>query len=432
MLFPNLEPKIGLERSVPYSERMMKAYRIAVLVVVLLGVGLWLHGQATKPSTAPSISPAAQSLLNDVKDAYGKLKSLELNGTVSINLDAAGEKSDEKASFSSSYQAPDKFRHEMKDDLLMVSNGEKAFIYKPDAKKYATLDPIKERAAAEDLPAPVGAQLQQQNPSLLLALVKDAGAELAADVNSVDVEPDAKIDGQDFKVLLLKGQGQQMRVSIDPQTKLIRRITSDVKDRLVERGVPQVNSALLTIDYSKVAADQNVDAAQFAWVPPADAILVKLQADAQGEGGEEAAMALVGKPAADFTLKDLDGKDVSFASLKGNVVVLDFWATWCGPCRASMPHLNALNNDLSPRGLKVYAIDQGETKSAVQEFLKAEKLTLPVLLDENSKVGELYKVSGIPQTVVIGKDGIIKKVIIGYGPGGEDELRKEVESAMKG
>jgi peroxiredoxin/outer membrane lipoprotein-sorting protein len=411
---------------------MMKAYKIAVLVVVLLGIGLWLHGQATQPSTAPTISPAAQSLLDDVKGAYGKLKSLELAGTVSINLDAAGEKSNDKASFTSSYQSPDKFRHEMKDDLLLVSNGEKAFIYKPDAKKYATIDPVKEKVASDELPAPVGSQLQQQNPSLLLAMVKDAGAELAADVSSVDVEPDAQIDGQNYKVLLLKGSGQQMRVYIDPQTNLVRRVTSDVRDRLLERGVPQVNAAMLTIDYTKTTPDQNVEPSQFAWAPPADAILVKLQADAQnGEGGDEAALALVGKPAPDFTLKDLDGKDVSFASLKGNVVVLDFWATWCGPCRASMPHLNTLYGDLSPRGLKVYAIDQGETKSAVQEFLKAEKLTLPVLLDENSKVGELYKVSGIPQTVVVGKDGIIKKVIIGYGPGGEDELRKAVESAMK-
>ena len=77
-------------------------------------------------------------------------------------------------------------------------------------------------------------------------------------------------------------------------------------------------------------------------------------------------------------------------------------------------------------------LDQSETKAAVEQYLAAEKLTLPVLMDETSKVGELYKVTGIPQTVVIGKDGVIRKVIIGYGPGGEDELRKEVEAAMRG
>jgi thiol-disulfide isomerase/thioredoxin len=163
--------------------------------------------------------------------------------------------------------------------------------------------------------------------------------------------------------------------------------------------VPQVNKFLVTIDYTKTSTDAGAvaDAGRFNWTPPSDAILVKIQPDAAGAGGggSEAALALVGKPAPDFTLKDLAGKDVTLASLKGSVVVLDFWATWCGPCRASMPHLNTLNKDLSGRGLKLYAVNESETKAAVEQYLTAEKLTgLPVLMDETSIVVNFTRLPG--------------------------------------
>src|SRR5439155_11487496 len=161
-----------------------------------------------------------------------------------------------------------------------------------------------------------------------------------------------------------------------------------------------------------------------------DATLIKQDSSDDDSGAPgEAATALVGKPAPDFTLPGLDDKPVALADLKGSVVVLDFWATWCGPCVASMPHLDKLYKEESPAGLKLYAINLQEDKVKVHKFTESKQLGLPVLLDSKGEVAKKYLVSGIPQTVVIGKDGLVKKVIVGFG-GDESELRAAVDAAI--
>jgi thiol-disulfide isomerase/thioredoxin len=144
------------------------------------------------------------------------------------------------------------------------------------------------------------------------------------------------------------------------------------------------------------------------------------------------AMALAGKPAPAFTLKDLEGKSVELGQLKGSVVVLDFWATWCGPCVQSLPHIAELSREQGPKGLKVFAVNQQEGEAEVKQFLSAHRdlNDLTVLLDSNGAVGAKYLANAIPETVVIGKDGVIKKVFVGAGPDTPQQLHAAVESAM--
>jgi peroxiredoxin len=149
--------------------------------------------------------------------------------------------------------------------------------------------------------------------------------------------------------------------------------------------------------------------------------------DESGHGA--AAAAMEGKPAPDFKLKAADGKDVSLADLKGSVVILDFWATWCGPCRASLPELDKIYTGLKGKGLKAYAVNLREEKDTVEKFVDQTKLGIPVLYDTEGQTADKYGVTGIPQTVVIGKDGNVKKVVVGSGT--HDIVRKAVEDALK-
>ena len=133
-------------------------------------------------------------------------------------------------------------------------------------------------------------------------------------------------------------------------------------------------------------------------------------------------------PAANFTLASLDGQNTSLSSLRGKVVVLDFWATWCPPCRRSLPHLQKMSADpeLKNKGLVVLAINQQEEVSKIRPFLEQEHYTFNVLRDTDGAVSRAYNVEGIPTTVIIGRDGNVRNVFVGFA----DESVKQVDDAV--
>lgn len=141
---------------------------------------------------------------------------------------------------------------------------------------------------------------------------------------------------------------------------------------------------------------------------------------------------LEGKPAPDFALKTLDGKDVKLSDMKGHVVVIDFWATWCPPCRESLPHLQALSVDKekADQGLVVWAVNAREKSDKVKEFLTTNKYTFTVPMDAGATMKE-YLVRGIPTTIIVGRDGTVKKAFVGFGPNSAEAMDKAIEAALK-
>jgi len=107
---------------------------------------------------------------------------------------------------------------------------------------------------------------------------------------------------------------------------------------------------------------------------------------------------------ADFTLTDLSGKSGTLKQLNGKVVVVNFWATWCPPCRKEMPDLEALYQQFKDQGLVILAISD-EDMGKVKPFVAQEKVTYPILLDPGRKVNELFQISGIPKTFVYDRNG---------------------------
>src|SRR6185503_2470845 len=123
------------------------------------------------------------------------------------------------------------------------------------------------------------------------------------------------------------------------------------------------------------------------------------------------------QPAAAFTLNDLGGRPVSLKDFAGkSVVVLDFWATWCGPCKASLPALNEFRKNHQGKGVEVLSVNLGEQASLVSDFVTREGYALWVLLDSDSSVAGAYGVSGIPTLVVIDKEGNVRQKFVGYDP----------------
>ncbi len=121
----------------------------------------------------------------------------------------------------------------------------------------------------------------------------------------------------------------------------------------------------------------------------------------------------VGNLAPDFQLQNLDGQTASLGDLRGEPVLINFWATWCPPCRDEMPYLQQIYEEWSGKGLMLLAIDIGESPALVKEFLDEHNLSMPVLLDTESSVAEKYNIIAIPTTLFIDKDGIIREKRIG-------------------
>jgi peroxiredoxin len=141
---------------------------------------------------------------------------------------------------------------------------------------------------------------------------------------------------------------------------------------------------------------------------------------------------LMGKPAEAFTLTTLDGREMKLADHLGkDVVLLDFWAVWCPPCRRSIPAVAEIIREFSPKGLVVYTVNQQDTPEAVRNFLKSENVDVPVLMDTESVAGDLYGVSSIPKMVIIDRGGTVAFVHAGYGPGTGGTIRRAVEQALQ-
>ena len=135
-----------------------------------------------------------------------------------------------------------------------------------------------------------------------------------------------------------------------------------------------------------------------------------------------------GQPAQDFTLETLEGaKPVKLSNLRGKVVLLDFWATWCGPCRRWLPIVEKAHRDYASKGLVVYAVNERESGSKVREYLTKQKLDVPVLMDLSGTVGTMYRASSIPLSVIIGRDGNIFRVLLGLHD--EEDLREVLQEA---
>jgi peroxiredoxin len=131
------------------------------------------------------------------------------------------------------------------------------------------------------------------------------------------------------------------------------------------------------------------------------------------QSGEATPGNQIGDLAIDFRLRNLEGDAVSLSNLRGKPVLINFWATWCPPCRGEMPFLQKIYDIYSDQGLEVLEIDIGESAATIQQYMTANNLVLPVLIDSDRTVALDYGVTVIPLTFLVDQGGVIQWKIYG-------------------
>lgn len=152
----------------------------------------------------------------------------------------------------------------------------------------------------------------------------------------------------------------------------------------------------------------------------------------QSDGGNSEAAALIGSIAPDFELPRLDGSTFRLSEHKDKVIILDFWATWCGPCVAALPEYLSAVRKFEAEKVIFVAVNQQESADQIRAFLAEKKLAPIVALDRTGSVGEQFRVSGIPHTVVISPGNLVEDVHVGYRPGSAEELQTTVQQMLDG
>ncbi len=138
----------------------------------------------------------------------------------------------------------------------------------------------------------------------------------------------------------------------------------------------------------------------------------------------------VGKPAPAFDLPAAGASKVKLADLKGRVVYVDFWASWCAPCKQSFPWMNEMQAKYGPKGLTIIGVNLDKKREDADKFLSGTPAKFTVAYDSNGKVAEVYQPKGMPTSFLIGADGVVRAVHVGFRDGDREKLEQELAAAL--
>ncbi len=140
---------------------------------------------------------------------------------------------------------------------------------------------------------------------------------------------------------------------------------------------------------------------------------------------------LAGRPAPDFALRSSTGENLRLSEYRGDVVMINFWATWCGPCRQEMPLLDDLYNRYQRVGFNLLGVNIDDDSSRAMDMMAELGVDFPVLFDDRKEVSRMYEVDAMPVTVLVDREGTVRYVHQGYKPGYEEMYLDEIRSLLR-
>jgi len=139
----------------------------------------------------------------------------------------------------------------------------------------------------------------------------------------------------------------------------------------------------------------------------------------------------IGQKAPDFTLKNMQGKNLNLTEQRGNIILINFWASWCGPCRKEMPVLQKLQEKYQDLGVAVWGINVEQENQAGRDFLTGLDLSFPIFFDQTNELSATYQVEAMPTTVIIDRDGVVRYVYRGFKDGYGKKYAKAIKKLIR-
>ncbi|HVT29982.1 MAG TPA: DUF2092 domain-containing protein [Lacipirellulaceae bacterium] len=386
------------------------------------------------PPAAKSVSQkqsggAAQpkEILRRAADYLGNLPAFACRMEATLEVKSGDEVVRQETNMTMRLERPNRL-------ALLLDKGEMGMVVVSDGKQLVQCLPILKRYVIRDVPSDfaemtdIGVPLKFTILGTTGALIPTGGGQyyktLTTGVTDSKYLGKEKINGVDCDHLRFIAKQFDWDIWIEEGARpVVTKVSLDLSKQLAGEG----DSGTYTVTFSDWNVSPKFTNADFVFKKPADAEEVDTLIE------PEPPHPLLGKPAPAFKTVDLDDHPFDLKSHLGkNVIMLDFWATWCGPCVMAMPKIDEVAKKYEGRGLVFRAVNGGEDAATIKEFLKSAKLNPPVVLDPDNEIAQAYAVEGIPQTVLIGKDGKVQVIHQGYSMDLPDVISSEIEALLAG
>jgi peroxiredoxin len=392
---------------------------------------------AAEEKTETGGNPNPEQLLRAMADYLAKLQAVSCKVDLAMNIQAPGMDNRMESKMTVRLERPNRVALVVEEGVMgmtVVSDGKQVIQFLPALKRYAVTDAPAELAALAESNAGMGMMgmtgllIPNNGEEFYKSLVAGAtkseylGTEKIGDVNCHHCR--FIQESVDWDIWIEVGKRP-----------VVHKATLDMSKQFAGAG-PEMKDA--KFEWSIAFTDWNTAPkfadADFAFTPPADAQQVENLFEGLTGGQEEPAPhALLGQPAPVFQTVDLNDQPIDIKPALGkNVILLDFWATWCGPCVEAMPKVQEVAQKFADKGVVFYTVNSGEDALTVREFLNAAKLDVPVAMDVDNSVSTLYHVQFLPQTVLVGKDGKVHVVHEGFSDDLSKQLTADIEALLAG
>ena len=389
--------------------------------------------------------PEVKAILNDVAEYYSGLDSMNLEASLKLQVTGPGIEQTMEQEMTLTARKPNKLVLNIERGMLggkAIADGETLYTHFPDQNAYLKEDAPADFANLAGTPTLVMLYSRSAGPPVLLRLLHpDPYNSLTRDVNSTTYQGAEEVDGKECHHLKMTEQRFDWELWVRKgDTPTVEKVRTDLTRAFQQAS--QKGQSLEDLEAHSVVkvtsweANPQLADDTFQFTPPENATeyssmidMIRSSRD-QSNGGETSQL---GEEAPDFTAPLLDGDEVTLSDHEGSdVVVLDFWATWCPPCKKAMPELQAVAEEYSDKPVAIYAVNQQEDSETVRQFMDERDLSLTVLLDKQGDIASDYGVRGIPHTVVIGKAGTIQATHTGFNPNMQNMLSSEIEKLLAG